>query len=97
MKIAVSKKQSKLLEETITHWAEGELIDTATRQQLSETIEIRSFDWKKLAKYSFWISIICVIISFGAIIADEFIIQIIESLFSSSDIGLSIAFTAIAS
>lgn len=96
MKISLSKKQGKLLDEVITHWNNDELIDNPTKDKLINSIEIRTFDWKKLAKYSFWVSIICVIISFSAVFADELLIQLIEKLFTSSSIVLCLIFTLIA-
>lgn len=96
MKISVSKKQGKLLNEVIEHWSNDAVIDSSIKEKLKESIEIRSFDWKKLAKYSFWISIICVVISFSAIFADDLLVELIEKLFTSSSIVLCIIFGIIA-
>jgi hypothetical protein len=96
MKISVSKKQGKLITEVIEHWSNDELIDISTKEKLTNSIEIRKFDWKKLAKYSFWVSIICVVISFSAVIADDFLVQLIEKLFTSSSIALCLIFAAFA-
>jgi len=95
MKISLSKKQGKFLHDVIAHWNHDELIDEAMRDKLIDSIEIRPFDWKKLAKYSFWVSIICVMISFGAVVADELLIGLIGALFSSPSIVLCVFFAAI--
>ncbi len=84
------------MNETIDYWLENSIISNTQAKKLKDSYSIRSFDWKKLAKYSFWIALICGIISFGAIIADELIVELIEKIFTSSDIGVCIAFGLIA-
>ncbi len=96
MKISVSKKQGKALHEAIEHWHAAELIDDTTKAQLTESVEPRRFEWKKLAVYSFWISIICVVISFSALVADELLLELIERLFNSSNTALCLFFSVLA-
>ena len=96
MKIGLSKKQGKFIKEVIDQWNTDEVIDDSTMQKLEDTIEIRSFDWKKLAEYSFWIAMVCVVIAFGAMFADKLLIDLVEKLFSSSNFTLSIVFALIA-
>ncbi|MBR8535951.1 hypothetical protein KDU71_10315 [Carboxylicivirga sediminis] len=97
MKLSVSKKQGKVINEAIEHWHASDIIDDATRASLSGSVETRRFEWKKLAIYSFWISIVCVIISFSALVADELLMELIERFFTSSDVVLCLSFAAIAS
>ena len=62
MKISLSKKQGKLLKEVVTYWSKEKLIDNSIEKKLIDSVEIRNFYWKRLSKYSLWVSIICVII-----------------------------------
>ncbi len=96
MKLKVSKIQGKTLQKALEYWYTAELIDSTTKEQLTESLETRQFDWKKLAMYSFWISIICVIISFSALFADELLLELIEKFFTSSSIVLCLLFSALA-
>jgi len=66
-------------------WAEGAL----TREEgekLLESYEIAGFDWKRLAKYSFWISLVCIVIAVGAIIADKALMALLARIFRAPDI-----------
>lgn len=92
----LNKKQSKFLSETIDYWEENSIISSEQSNQLKSSYSIRPFDWKRLAKYSFWIAIICAIISFVSIIADDLLIDLIEKLFTTSDIGASIVLAILA-
>ena len=96
MKISLRKKQARFLNEVIQHWGEEALIDDATKGRLTNSIEVRPFDWKKLAEYSFWISIICIIISLVAVVADEALIHFVEQFFSASNLMLCLTFGVIA-
>ena len=96
MKISLRKKQARFLNEVIQHWGEEALIDDATKGRLTNSIEVRPFDWKKLAEYSFWISIICIIISLVAVVADEALIHFVEQFFSASNLMLCLTFAVIA-
>jgi len=91
-----NKKQGKFLNDTISQWETNETITKDTAKTLKNSFSIRPFDYKKLAKYSFWIAIACTITAVGAIIADDFLIDLIERIFSSSNIGLCLAFAVLA-
>ncbi|MBL0024518.1 MAG: hypothetical protein WBP08_03570 [Saprospiraceae bacterium] len=91
-----NKKQGQFLNATIDIWEFNGTISNETADTLKKSYSIRPFDWKKLAKYSFWIALICGIISFGAIIADNILIDLIKKLFTSSNIGLCVTFSALA-
>lgn len=91
-----NKKQGKFLNETIKQWEIEGTITKDIAQTLKNSFTIRTFDYQKLAKYSFWVAIACIIISFGAIIADKYIIYLFEKILSLSDIGLCLMFAILA-
>lgn len=92
----LTKKQGQFLNNMITTWENDQTIEQETAVKLKNSFTIRRFDWKKLAKYSFWISIICVIIAAGSIVADDVLMKIFEALFSSSSILICIFFAGLA-
>lgn len=92
----LNKKQGKFLTATIQEWKDKNILSHEEAQKLSQSFSIRSFDWGRLAKYSFWIAMICTVIAVSAMIADEFIIDLIERLFHSSGVVPCIIFTIFA-
>lgn len=90
-----NKKQGHFLDNTISEWETNGTISKETADSLRNSYSIRPFDFKKLAKYSFWIAIISAIIAVGAVMADQFLIELIENFFSSSNIGLCLTFAAL--
>ena len=92
-----NKKQGKFLSEIINRWESDETISKEMAGKLRDSFSIKPFDWKRLAKYSFWIAIICGVIAFQALITDRSLIEQIEKLFKTSETGLCISFALLAS
>ncbi len=90
----LNRTQAELIRKTISHWKFNHLLDEKTSSQLIADIEIQDFDWKKLAKYSFWVSLFCIVTAVGAVLADKVLLNLIESIFNAPFIvkcfGLSI-------
>ncbi|NLE04313.1 MAG: DUF2157 domain-containing protein [Crenarchaeota archaeon] len=96
MKLSLNKKEGKIVSQVIHHWNNEGLIDDTTKKKLNDSIEVRSFDWKKLAKYSFWFAIACFIIAVSSIITDNAFLRMLGVLFTSSDIAICLFFSGIA-
>ncbi|MCC8467398.1 MAG: hypothetical protein LN589_01425 [Rickettsia endosymbiont of Eriopis connexa] len=76
MKIA--KSQAKILFSALNEWNNAGLLDYNTTILLKNDIEILNFDWKKLARYSFWVSLICIVIAINAILSDRYLRELLE-------------------
>lgn len=90
----LTKKKAKIVKSAIELWIEENVVSQDQGQRLFGSYEVVGFDWKRLAKYSFWVSIICIIISVGAIIADDFLRELLAKLFNAPEI-VKCLFTAI--
>lgn len=82
----LTKKKAKILKAVIESWIEENVVSQSQGQMLLESYDVIGFDWKRLAKYSFWISIICIVISVGAILADDFLRELLAKLFNAPEI-----------
>lgn len=96
MKLSLSKKQGKLINEAIEHWSNEQIIDNETRRKIEDSMEIRAFEWKSIAIYSFWFSIIFLIVAFIAVFADDILLKLIAKIFSASSTILSALFATAA-
>ena len=90
----LTKKKAKILASAIESWVEEKVVSQDQGKALMESYEVVGFDWKRLAKYSFWVSIICIIISVSAIIADDFLRELLAKLFNAPEI-IKCLFTAL--
>ena len=82
----LAKKKAKIVKSAIEAWMEEKIVSQDQGRMLLESYEIVGFDWKRLAKYSFWISIICIIISVVAIVTDDFLRELLAKLFNAPEI-----------
>lgn len=92
----LNKKQGLFLKHTIEYWQQQGTITPDIANDLNKSFSIRSFDWERLAKYSFWISMICTVIAIAAITADQFLIELFKKIFIYSKILPCLIFTSIA-
>ena len=92
----LNKKQGLFLKHTIDHWQQQGIITPEVANNLNSSFSIRSFDWERLAKYSFWISMICAVIAIAAITLDEFLMNLIEKIFVDSKLIPCLIFAAVA-
>jgi len=95
-KLNIDKQESEFLNKAVTHWEKERLIDTELAQNLRDSYEVKGFDWMRLAKYSFWIALICGAIAVGSLIIDDRVINWLKSLYYTPDIVISIASAIIA-
>ncbi len=79
----VNRKQAALLRGAIAHWRESGALDAASAGRLDADLEVIAFDWKKLAKYSFWVAIVCIVISVGAALADQALMEMLAAIFNA--------------
>lgn len=91
----LNKKQGRFLKQVIAGWMAEGVVSQEMAEKLNNSYTIQSFDWKRLAKYSFWIALICGVIAIGAVVADDYLIKLVEDIFSSSYIALCIAFAVL--
>ena len=83
----LTKKQGKIVASAIHTWVGENVLSRDQGERLLESFEITAFDWRRLAKYSFWVSICCIIIAVGAVIADDYLIALIAELFNAPAIA----------
>ncbi len=75
------RKQAVVVRETIARWSQDGVITDAQAATLAATIEVQYFNWRKLAKYSFWIALFSIVSSVSAALSDRFIRDLLEALF----------------
>lgn len=89
-KLNLDKQESEFLDTTIRHWKTEGLIDPDTAEKLHSSYEVKGFDWKRLAQYSFWVALACGIIAIGSLIIDDVVINWLKKLYDTPDIIISL-------
>jgi hypothetical protein len=89
-KLDLDKQESEFLNEAINHWEKEGFVDKAVADTLRNSYQVKGFDWMRLAKYSFWIALICGAISFGWFIIDDAVINYIKRLYNTPNVVIGI-------
>ncbi len=92
----LTRKKAKLVKEVIQHWITENVITHEEGKKLLDSYEVLKFDWKRLAKYSFWISLICIVIAVSSIIADKVLMELLAKIFRAPDIIKCLFFAVVA-
>ncbi len=79
----MTKKKALTIQTAIDFWVRRHVITRELGEMLSDTCETAGFDWHRLAKYSFWVSIICIIIAVSAVVGDKHLMALLEKLFDT--------------
>ena len=77
------RKQAAVVQEAIKRWNQDGVIPDAQAATLAATIEVQYFDWRKLAKYSFWIALFSIVSSVSAALSDRMLQDLLEVLFKA--------------
>jgi len=96
MKLPIDKNGKKTLEEAINYWLEEDLIDADQAKQLQESYEVKGFDWRRLAQYSFWVAMTCIVLAFLSLFADRELMAIVGALYETPHILISLFCAALA-
>lgn len=76
-----TQKEARTLSEAIDGWERGGEIDGETASRLRGSYSVLGTDWKRAARYSFVVAVVCGVIGFGAVVADDILVErIMESV-----------------
>lgn len=81
--LEVNKKEAKFLEKAFAEWQADQLLSEEQVDKLQRNILLQTFDWKKLAKYSFILAILCVVGAVISVLADNFLLEWLFDLIGS--------------
>lgn len=80
--LRLPKKKARIVLNAVEELSRQQVIDAATAEKIRANIQSIAFDWRRLARYSFIIAIVCVVIAVGAAVADRWLMDLLEKVFS---------------
>lgn len=89
-KLNLDKQESDFLDNSIRHWENEGIVNSETAEKLRKSYEVKGFDWRRLAQYSFWVALACGIIAIASLIIDDNVINWLKKLYDTPDILISI-------
>lgn len=64
-----------MLRTALELWRREGLLPEETARRLEEDIHVLSFDWRRLARYALFAAVLCLVVSVGALLADEMLVE----------------------
>lgn len=92
----INQENSEFLDEMLDQWQQDKLLTAAEVARLKATYETKTFDWRRLAQYSFWIAMACGVISLGALLIDNTVLDYVKKLYDTPDSLISLLSAAAA-
>jgi hypothetical protein len=92
----LTKRQARIVGELIADWRKAGVVSTEEATRLSGSIEVSTFDWKRLAAVSLVVSVLCLMTAIAAILDDKFLVELLDRLFDSPDWAKCIGFAVLA-
>jgi len=95
-KIDLNKQDKELVNEVIAHWENQGLLDRDKSQQLRDNIDEKSFEWRVLARYAFWVALASLIFAVFSLFADDTLTRFVEKFYETPNIVFCLFFIVLA-
>lgn len=95
-KLDLSKQEKEVVDQALQHWYEQKLLDADKVQELQENMDERSFEWKVLARYAFWVALASLIFSVVSLFADDMLVRFVEQFYETPNIVFCLFFAGLA-
>jgi hypothetical protein len=79
----LSRSQATIILQAIHYWRDHEYIPENIALSLEQSLQTVKFDWRRVAKYSFWVAVACLVISIAAVFADKELRALLAVVFNA--------------
>lgn len=86
----IDQDNSEFLDDMLDYWQSEKLLTETEVQKLKNSYEPKTFDWRRLAQYSFWIAMACGVIALSALLVDKSLLDYLKNLYNTPNIVISI-------
>jgi len=83
---AIDQKKAATVREALEAWQRKGILTPELAAQLNSDLQVIPFDWRRLAKYSLWVSIVCVVTAVVSVLSDHVFMRLLESIFDAAPI-----------
>lgn len=95
-KLDLSKQEKEIVDQALQHWEDTDRLSAEQVRSLRDTIQEKSFEWKVLARYAFWIALVSLVLSVLSLFADDALVRLVTSFYDAPNIVFCVVFASIA-
>lgn len=95
-KLDLNRQEKEIVEHALDFWRENQLLEHEKATELKSTIDERSFEWKVLARYAFWVALVSLIFSVVSLFADNTLEKFVQQFYATPNVVFCVFFAGIA-
>lgn len=95
-KLDLTTQEKDVVEHALKHWQENNMLDPSKVQELQSSIDEKSFEWKTLARYAFWVALVSLVFSVLSLFADDALVRFVEQFYETPNIVFCLFFAGLA-
>lgn len=95
-KIDLNKHDKEVVSDVLSQWQELGMLDEKKVEELKSSIDEKSFEWKMLARYAFWVALASLIFAVFSLFADDNLVQFVMQFYDAPNIVFCFVFAIIA-
>lgn len=94
-KLDLSRQEKETVEQALDFWNVNGNLDNQKTEELKATIDERSFEWRVLARYAFWVALASLIFSVISLFSDNALEKFIQQFYDTPNVIFCIAFAGL--
>lgn len=95
-KIDLSRQEKETLEQALNFWKTNGNLEDQKVEELRSTIDERSFEWKVLARYAFWVALASLIFAVVSLFSDNALEKFVQQFYDTPNIIFCLFFAGLA-
>jgi len=95
-KLDLSRQEKEIVDQALEFWKTNGSLEGQKVEELKSTIDERSFEWKVLARYAFWVALASLIFSMVSLFADNTLEKFIQQFYETPNVVFCFFFAGLA-
>jgi len=95
-KLDLSRQEKEIVDQALDFWEKNGQLDSQKIDELKSTIDERSFEWKVLARYAFWVALASLIFSVISLFTDNTLEKFIQQFYETPNVVFCFFFAGLA-
>lgn len=95
-KLDLSRQEKETVEQALDFWKSSGHLEVQKIEELKSTIDERSFEWKVLARYAFWVALASLIFAVFSLFSDNTLEDFIQQFYDTPNVVFCLAFVGLA-
>lgn len=92
----MNRQEKEIVEQALDFWQANNQLEEIKVNELKSTIDERSFEWKVLARYAFWVALASLIFSVVSLFSDNTLERFVQQFYDTPNVIFCVFFLGLA-